>query len=135
MSNLAIGISSSSVLSNYIKGFNQLILSMWNIFLHQVCLQSMPCGLIEMCTEQNINNQRLTQVSQRYVNVYFCLKVIRSWLNLSSWSSVMWFAWVNNIWWEKSVKSGWHVVEIFDITFGSTEVASMGRESTSPNFQ
>ncbi len=30
------------------KGFNQLTLSMRKIFLHQVCLQSIPCGLIKM---------------------------------------------------------------------------------------
>ncbi len=34
------------------------------------------------CTEQNVNNQNLTQVSQLYVHVSFCLKVIRSWHNL-----------------------------------------------------
>ncbi len=34
------------------------------------------------CTEQNVNNQTLIQVSQLYVHVFFCLKVIRSWLNL-----------------------------------------------------
>ncbi len=31
------------------------------------------------CTEQNVNNPNLTQVSQLYVYVSFCLKVIRSW--------------------------------------------------------
>ncbi len=34
------------------------------------------------CTEQNVNNQNLTQVSQLYIHVSFCLKVIRSWHNL-----------------------------------------------------
>ncbi len=34
------------------------------------------------CTEQNVNNQNLTQVSQLYVHVSFCLKVNRSWQNL-----------------------------------------------------
>ncbi len=34
------------------------------------------------CTEQNVNNQNLKQVSQLYVHVSFCLKVIRSWHNL-----------------------------------------------------
>ncbi len=34
------------------------------------------------CIEQNVNNQSLTQVSQLYVHISFCLKVIRSWLNL-----------------------------------------------------
>ncbi len=33
-------------------------------------------------TEQNISNQTLTQVSQLYAHVFFCLKVIRSLLNL-----------------------------------------------------
>ncbi len=33
-------------------------------------------------TDQNVNNQTLTQVSQLYVHVSFCLKVIKSWLNL-----------------------------------------------------
>ncbi len=33
-------------------------------------------------TEQNVNNQILTQVSQLYVHVSFCLKVNRSWHNL-----------------------------------------------------
>ncbi len=37
-------------------------------------------------TEQNINNQTLTKVSQRYVHVFFCLKVIRSWLNMPTGS-------------------------------------------------
>ncbi len=31
-----------------IKIFNQLTLSMQYIFLHQVCLQLIPCGLIKM---------------------------------------------------------------------------------------
>ncbi len=30
------------------------------------------------CTEQNVNNQTLIQVSQLYFQVFFCLKVIRS---------------------------------------------------------
>ncbi len=34
------------------------------------------------CSEQNGNIQTLTQVSQLYVHVSFCLKVIRSWLNM-----------------------------------------------------
>ncbi len=34
------------------------------------------------CTEQNVNNQNLTQVSQLYIHVSFCVKVIRSWHNL-----------------------------------------------------
>ncbi len=34
------------------------------------------------CTEQNVNNQTLSQVSQLYVHVSCCLKVIRSLLNL-----------------------------------------------------
>ncbi len=34
------------------------------------------------CTERNVNNQTLTQVSQLYVHVFFCVKVIRSWLNM-----------------------------------------------------
>ncbi len=34
------------------------------------------------CTEQNVNNQSLTQVSRLYVHVSFCLEIIRSWLNL-----------------------------------------------------
>ncbi len=34
------------------------------------------------CTEQNVNNQSLPQVSQFYVYVSFCLRVIRSSLNL-----------------------------------------------------
>ncbi len=34
------------------------------------------------CTDKNVNNQNLTQVSQLYVHVSFCLKVIRSWHNL-----------------------------------------------------
>ncbi len=48
------------------------------IFLHQICSQSMACGFIT----QNVKNQSLTQVSQLYVHISFCLKVIRSWLNL-----------------------------------------------------
>ncbi len=38
--------------------------------------------VILKCTEQNVNNQTLTQVSQLYVHVYICLTAIRSWLNL-----------------------------------------------------
>ncbi len=34
--------------NSQVKGFNQLTLSMPYVFLHQVCLQSIPCGLIEM---------------------------------------------------------------------------------------
>ncbi len=37
---------------------------------------------MECHTEQNVNNQTLTQVSQLYDHVSFCLKVIRPWLNL-----------------------------------------------------
>ncbi len=33
-------------------------------------------------TDQNVHNQTLTQVSQLYVYISFCLKVIGSWLNL-----------------------------------------------------
>ncbi len=54
-----------------------------NLCLHQLCLQSIPCGLIK-CTEQNVNNKSLTQVSQLYVHVSFCLKAIRPWNNLST---------------------------------------------------
>ncbi len=32
------------------------------------------------CPEQNVSDQSLTQVSQHYVHVSFCFKVIRSWL-------------------------------------------------------
>ncbi len=44
------------------------------------------CQAITHCiyTNYNVNNQTLTQVSQLYVHVSFCLKVIRSWLNLST---------------------------------------------------
>ncbi len=35
------------------------------------------------CTEQNVYNQSLTQILQLYVHIFFCLKVIRSWHNLS----------------------------------------------------
>ncbi len=34
------------------------------------------------CTEQNVNNQTLTQVSQLYVHHFLCLRVIMSWLNM-----------------------------------------------------
>ncbi len=34
------------------------------------------------CTQQNVNNQTLKQFSQLYVHVSFCVKVIRSRLNL-----------------------------------------------------
>ncbi len=34
------------------------------------------------CSEQNVNNQSLTEVSQLYVHISFCLKVIGSCLNL-----------------------------------------------------
>ncbi len=34
------------------------------------------------CIDQNGNNQAHTQISQLYVHVSVCLKVIRSWLNL-----------------------------------------------------
>ncbi len=33
------------------------------------------------CTEYNVNNQTLTQVQQFYVHIFFCLMVIRPWLN------------------------------------------------------
>ncbi len=49
-------------------------------------------------TVQNVNNQTLTQVSQLYVHVSFCLKVIRPWLNLPicwSWSCDL-HGWTNS---------------------------------------
>ncbi len=68
------------------KAAKQLVLFKQLIFLHQVYLQPMPSWLIECsaveCTEQNVNNQSLTQVSQLYVHISFCLKVMKSWLNL-----------------------------------------------------
>ncbi len=43
------------------------------------------CHVVSLkCTEQNVNNQTLTQVSQLYIHVFFCLKVIRSWLNINT---------------------------------------------------
>ncbi len=36
------------------------------------------------CIEQNVKNQSLTQVSQLYFQVSFCLKAIRPWHNLST---------------------------------------------------
>ncbi len=42
------------------KGSNHLVLFMRYFFLHQVCLQSIPCGLIEMYWAKNVNNQSLT---------------------------------------------------------------------------
>ncbi len=44
-------------------------------------INSLTPGLFSvntMCTEQNVNNQSLTQVSQFYFHVVFCLKVIGS---------------------------------------------------------
>ncbi len=43
----------------------------------------MPCGLDEI-TEQNVNNQSLTQVSNVLSTFQFVLMIIRSWLNLST---------------------------------------------------
>ncbi len=43
----------------------------------------MPRGLMKS-TEQNVNNQTLTQVSQLYVHVFVCLEIIRPSLNLST---------------------------------------------------
>ncbi len=40
----------------------------------------MTCGNVEMyqrdveCTEQDVNNQTLTKISQFYVDIAFCLK-------------------------------------------------------------
>ncbi len=45
------------------------------------------------CTEPNINNQSITQVSQLYVHISLCLKVIRSWLNLHTSRSYDLFGW------------------------------------------
>ncbi len=46
------------------KGFNQVALFMRYIVLHQVCLQSMPCGLIEMysakCNQSNSHTSLIT---------------------------------------------------------------------------
>ncbi len=64
------------------NGFNHLALFMWKIFLHQVCLQPMPCGH----TEPNVNDQTLTQVSQLYVHISFCLKVMTKSVHWWSWS-------------------------------------------------
>ncbi len=58
--------------------------------LHQVCLQSMPFGLIEMYWAKY--KQSLTQVSQLYVYVSYCLEVIRSWLK-----SVHWWWWSRDL--------------------------------------
>ncbi len=74
---------------NYCKGFNQLVLFM-RYNLHQISLQSMPYLL--KCTEQHTNNHSLTQVSQFYVHASFCLKAIRSLLNLATgghWKCVL----------------------------------------------
>ncbi len=55
------------------------------------------------CTEQNVNNQNLTQVSQLYVHVSFCLTVIRSWLNLPTGGHghlicMLVFTWILILW-------------------------------------
>ncbi len=43
------------------------------------------------CSQQNVNKQSLTQISQLYIHVYLCLKVIRSWLNLpTGWCTWWW---------------------------------------------
>ncbi len=52
------------------------------IFLYQVPLQPMPYGIINMYWAKC--KQSLTQVSQLYIHVSICPKVIRSWLNLST---------------------------------------------------
>ncbi len=49
-------------------------------YIRSVCSQ---CHVDSLAgTEQKVNNQTLTQVSQLYVHVSFSLKVISSWLNL-----------------------------------------------------
>ncbi len=64
------------------KGLSQLTLFMWSIFLHQVCLYSMQCLLIQMYWAKWFHSS-FTQVSQLYVHVSFCfnLQIIRWWLS------------------------------------------------------
>ncbi len=53
------------------------------IFSHDLWSYYSQCHVVLLkCTYQNVNNQTHTQVSQLHVHVFFCLKVIRSWLNI-----------------------------------------------------
>ncbi len=64
----------------------------WISWLYSCCKSSYISSVCRQChvdllkcTEQNVNYQSLTQVSQLYVHFSFCLlKVIRSWLNVVS---------------------------------------------------
>ncbi len=52
---------------------NRLTSGLFNSLYHMILLKF---------TEENVNNQTLTQVSQVYVHVFFCIKVILSWLTI-----------------------------------------------------
>ncbi len=64
-----------------LQACKQLNEFMWLILLHQVCLQSMPCWLIKMYWASCKQSNSYT-ISQLYIQVSYCLKLTRLWLNL-----------------------------------------------------
>ncbi len=76
-------ICNTDLITNVIKGPPHLqgIQSGGSIHISYIYSQHV---VVLTCTDQNVNNQTLTQVSQLYVHVSLCRKVIRSWLNLLS---------------------------------------------------
>ncbi len=77
------------IMSDIIKSLSQGIQSVNSILAINLLKSGLftfntMCTYVHLlkCTKQNVNNKNLTQISQLYVYVSFCLKVIRSWLNL-----------------------------------------------------
>ncbi len=66
----------STYMFHVYKPAKQLDEFMGLIFLHQVCLQC-HADLLK-CTEQNVKDHSLIKVSQFYVHISFCRKIIRS---------------------------------------------------------
>ncbi len=62
------------------KGFNQLTLFMGSILLHQVCLQSMPCGPIDLYSAKCNRSKSHTRLTT------LCFKVMTKSAHWQSWS-------------------------------------------------
>ncbi len=72
----------------YTKGFNQQLYSCDKSSYNRSVYSQFHVYSLKY-TDQNINNQTLTQIWQLYVHISFCLDVVSSLVVM-----VMWFAWV-----------------------------------------
>ncbi len=72
----------------YTKGFNQQLYSCDKFSYNRPVYSQFHVYSLKY-TDQNINNQTLTQIWQLYVHISFCLDVVSSLVVM-----VMWFAWV-----------------------------------------